>query len=544
MIAEVEDANGRIFRWSGDERSSEDVPQGIQFRTQRGDGFADMSCVLTRRIDRDYPDLNLMDTIRLVNDDGSIAYEGRLTSNSRSLGDAGHSIQVEAVGWMTHARDRTFREIYVDRDLGAWTGMGTQRKINLIGTYSVNNTPTVQTDVTTGSPALALTVDGEWTTSPGLPINEAWYDARGLEIGSLYYAWRDNGNGSSATWLLNLGLADTDHTETANATGDIHPGASATVSGTLSSTAMTRRFAYAHFLYASNAANAQPGVSFGGWFTVLAAYGAHGLTKRGTGSATSASGFYASDVIANIAQRFCPRLDTANVEDTTYAIGQIAWKDATEPYDAFLDLNSFHDWEFAVWENRSLHFHTPTPLDDYDWEVRLDDPGVRVQLEGDSTERLANGVVVTYTDLIHGTTQTVTPEDELSLADTSEANPANVHGIDKWITVEVPFPTIRDDAIQWGVAALAQFNTPSSPGRITVTGHIRDRQGNWRQGQKVRAGERVVISDHPNDRARRITATSWNHDSRTLEIEVEQDQRRLEVIAARIARARQTAGLT
>jgi hypothetical protein len=71
----------------------------------------------------------------------------------------------------------------------------------------------------------------------------------------------------------------------------------------------------------------------------LALYGSHGLTLR-QGDTAEPLGVYASDVIKNIAARWCPLLDTSGVQDTSYVIQHLAFRDRTYPYDAFLESTS------------------------------------------------------------------------------------------------------------------------------------------------------------------------------------------------------------
>src|SRR3712207_7715776 len=61
---------------------------------------------LFRSITRDWPDLNLFDTISIVGPAGETAWEGRVSANPRSFDTGGHQISVQAAGWMAHTRDR------------------------------------------------------------------------------------------------------------------------------------------------------------------------------------------------------------------------------------------------------------------------------------------------------------------------------------------------------------------------------------------------------------------------------------------------------
>jgi hypothetical protein len=57
-------------------------------------------------------------------------YEGYVAAMPRELSDR-HVIGVTLTGWMAHAKDRMFQEIYVDRDIGQWGEMPIERRAAL-----------------------------------------------------------------------------------------------------------------------------------------------------------------------------------------------------------------------------------------------------------------------------------------------------------------------------------------------------------------------------------------------------------------------------
>jgi hypothetical protein len=120
LAVEVERLDGTVHRWDPNSLDPRDIPTGITFQTERGNGFSTgPSIVLARRVDQELRDVGLLDTIRLVAVDGSIAYEGIVTATPRTF-DAGHSVTIQTGGLMTRATGRTFTEIYVDRDMSQW----------------------------------------------------------------------------------------------------------------------------------------------------------------------------------------------------------------------------------------------------------------------------------------------------------------------------------------------------------------------------------------------------------------------------------------
>lgn len=541
LHAEITKPDGSTYRWDGTAEAGS-IPVGVAFSTKRMEGFASASLTLRRRIDLDWPDVELYDELALVGADGRVAYEGFVSAHPRQLDADGHSIQVEATGWMASARHRKFRAIYVDRDLSRWTDMAVARKASLLTgatPYSIT-APETQSDVSAGQPALVTKAVGAWAFRAD---SEATYDAGpGIGIGSVYYAWKRGATvvNTDALWSWLVRGADNDTLTTGlEATSELRAAGPGT--GTLTFT-VAKRFANVAAIYTSGPAGGD-GVEYPIFWTCLAVYGDHGLTTHGTEDATTAKGVLASDAIAHIAQNWCPRLSTAGVQATNYPIPHLAFTDQTDPYDAFLEINKHHLWDLAVWERKTL-VYGPVDLTDYDWEIRLDDPGVTVELQGDSAESLANGIVVEFDNVQTGKKDVLLPTDHDELADSSIDNPVNRHGLEVWTEVSLSSPTTQDAALQIGRGLLAEFNQPKGPGTISFSGYIRDREGNLHPGDEVRATDRVAITDHPNDRPRLITETSWNDQTFQGQIAVDSTVKRMDAFLDRVATAIRAGNLT
>ncbi|MBA2712772.1 MAG: hypothetical protein H0U55_04345, partial [Rubrobacteraceae bacterium] len=506
--------DGTLYRLDSDTLDPTNRPLALSYRTQRGDGYADASVNLRRSILRDWPDLNLIDTWRFIAGDGTVVYEGRVNNIGRETND-GQQINVQLSGWMQHAKDRRMREIYIDRDLSRWiTPPSNARQLVLLAgavKYLISRgSSEVQRDPVSAFPAVRLGITRLVETATSHSLAETWYDAQGLTLGYYggTYADRDETNAVlvTANWSIKAFLSSDDVASSTDSSANLTGGTSTfTVTAT-----GTRKYAILAMNYVG-VGTADTDSS--AWFRNLYVVGTHGLTLSSDGGLT------VSQIIKDSAARFCPRLDTTNVQDTTYAQRHVAYLEPIYPHDAWLDLNRAHLWELSVWENRKLYYEPPATLDDYDWQVRTDDPGVTLSFGGDSLTELANGVEVTFTDLLSGKTRLVTPvEYPVELADTSTDNPANKNGLNKWLAYEVPFPCLEADAVQYGRAYLAEGIRAKAPVSITCGFHIRDRAGNWQPASKVRCGQRVAITDHPNDAPRRIIDTSYSHDGRGLTI--------------------------
>jgi hypothetical protein len=73
-------------------------------------------------------------------------------------------------------------------------------------------------------------------------------------------------------------------------------------------------------------------------------------------------------------------------------------------------------------------------------------------------------------------------------------------------------------ALEIGRAALAEYNQPKAPGTATKRGYIKDRQGNEQPVWKVRAGDRVNITDYPDGRNHLVFETSYDHNNQTVQL--------------------------
>lgn len=540
LSVNLTDANGVVTRFGSEDTNPALIPTGISWRTAR-DGFGDASLTLSRRIDRDYPDINLLDEVEIIGADGTTAYEGRVGAAPRTF-DGSHSIGLQFAGWISHARDQQFTEIYVDRDLSQWQPASRSRQVALIAAALTQaDGPQTMTDPS-GTPGLLIQHADAWA-SPIRPIAEAWYDVGSTnKIGRVYYSFTNVGNASlaDANWALQYRLTDVDDASVIQQdTGDIW---NATMSGAMSAATGGSRYGFISFFYTATPGGANA-FQYSVHATNLAVYGLHGLNLYGT---AEPFGVRASDVIKNVARRFCPKLNTTGVQDTNFPIPHLAFRDLTAPYDAFLEVNKYHLWDFAVWDKKTLYYQM-IDTSDYDWEIRLDDADypATVSLQGDSTQDLANGVTVQYTSVLTGQQHILLPSAYPELTDPAVDNPFTAHGYNGWRAYQVSVPTTQDAALQLGRAALAEFNQPQAPGSITIGPHVRDRAGHPQQVWKVRAGQRVAITSSTSlsDRPRLISETTYDHDSRKVTISLDGGVKRLDAVIDRLSVALAAANL-
>jgi hypothetical protein len=395
--------------------------------------------------------------------------------------------------------------------------------------YLVSETGTVTLDAA-GNDGLRQTLTtafGDATYRKGLA--EAWFDARGIEIGSVCYdvaTGQYDGSTLSGSWAVKVFLSDDDvHTNT-NASADLDVGGS----GTLTASGATKKWGTVQVLYDST----YSGDDLEWWanWKTLAVYGAHGLTKRGT---EPDAGVYASDVIADVLSREAPGLPVDEIEATSFVIPQLVFDSPTAAEDVIGSVNAFHLYRWGVYD-QGFFWRAPNP-DRLTWEARLGD-GAKLSLEGDSDAGTFNGVVVMYQDP-YGKQRVVgptgySPADSTSadLVDSTESNPANQHGLRRYGLLQVSSSQTDTSAIQLGRVWLAEQQLPSRRGSIILTGRVRHPTEGDVPVWRVRAGDWIRVSDRPGDVAREITSTDYDDDSQTVTCSVGGMPPRLEAMLA------------
>ena len=538
LDAEVETPDG-YFRLSADSRKAGNKPQGLNFGTQRGDGFTTGGYRVTRDIFRDYPDLNLLDTHRFVGHNGEIAYESKLHSQPRGNNPKG--IDLALVGWATYLKSRPINPLIIDCRTSGWGDPSTQRRANQVASKSRFNGSVNAGWQDKGEAGPGVTMDfTSVTTVEGYEDRaESWFYAGGQDIAELLYHFvKLNGTGGEP-WVTR-GLLSSDDIETSSDPGENHKAnTNASEYETLEASEAGRKYAkFASSRVAEATGTALTALHNWAYPKVI---GNHGLTLAGSWPEV---GFKLTDIMEWIVATYYPKLTWAGTENP-FVVTQAAFQDARgDGYTILRQLAELAAWDLAVWEDRKLYFE-PADLTSYDWQVRTDDPGVEVHYEGDSIENFANGIAVTYTDIISQQTRTIYPDENEELLDESESNPANRHSEDLWTSEELPYPGTEAEAVQYARARLVEFNRPKRVASYTLHGgYIEDFAGHLHQGWKVRSGQTIGRLNFPDDSPGLIEDTQWNQDDKSLTISVDAPSMFLDAVVARIAKARETRGVS
>lgn len=499
LALSVTHSDGRITRWGPDEPNATEIPDDLTFSTQVPGGFKDLTCSLLRRIDVDYPDLGLFDSVRVYGPGNRTVWEGRMAQFPRSHGD-GFEIVPGAVGWSAHLTDDpSFREVYVDRDKGSWGDIPISRKL-AGGAVSLG-------DFAWSGAGDALVIAFPSQALPSQTIAEIAYRDTPLQISDIYYKGANTSFPSGYIARITASDAESTTAETYTPTFD----------DTVRSQALSPVRRYLRIYVYSNGSATTPTAGAITRVTTIAVYGTHGLTKRTITS--DAPGLYASDVIEDIVTRAAPLLSIGEIEATTYAIPHLVFAEPTTGETAIQLVNGYHGFDWGVYDNREF-FYRASDSSRLTWQARLSD-GARLELEGDTAEQIFNGVYVTYTDP-SGQKKTVGPPGatadatDASLEDTSATNPLNAWGITRWGMLDISEVTTQAGAIQLGSIWLGQHAVPQRRGTLTLTGTATHPLEGEVPVWRVRAGDYVSIADHPADVPRRIIETRYSHGQRTI----------------------------
>jgi len=529
------DANDTVIaRWGPDASDEGDIPRGLSFTTSDPGGFKDANLALSRRIDRDFPDLKLLRDVRIHGAGRRTAWEGRLQEIPRHHADD-YSINPAAVGHVAALDDDpSFREVYVGRDLGEFTDLSSSWRLSWGGGLAYRGF-NVAPDAANALPGIALELDGV-LPNPPRPTAACQYDAGpGNKIAYLdyeaFFSWLD------VNFEMNVGTAQDDSPAGFALWADLALGAATNGPATLTGTPGR----VMDFEWRFSGAGGSAGVQYKATMRKLAWFGNHGLPIRGT---VPNRGLYISDVLANIVGRCAPGLrfttgEGGSIEPSDYICPHLVFRDPIKGSDAVLAANAYHQRSWGVEEGKRF-FWRPTSSYRKRWKIRRS-RGHGVDLLGPQAEAAINGVVVSYTDA-GGVTRTVAPlgctaADSTSalLEDTSPTNPVNEAGIArKWAELQLGFVTDDFGATQVGNVWLRdKLTSANSRGSVVVAGTVEDEHGVLYPSWFMRAGDSATVVDGDKIE-RRIIETSYDHDSRACSCNLDATPHKVEALMERM----------
>jgi hypothetical protein len=533
----IQTPDGRTARWAMDERSADNVPSNLSFSTTIPGGFEQMAVTLARTPDRDYPDLTEFSTLTVEGVGGQVAWQGRLETAPRASGEQ-VSITPGAVGFQAALDDNgSARQIYLDTNLTAWQPSSVALKLSdALGGRDLED-PAVVADASTGQPSLATQMTGPWARTHAA---KAWYDARGISIGALYYAWKINSPISPAdtNWSWLAALSNDDIQTGIQLTSNLRAAGPGT--GTLTASDDLKKFALADLEYAIAGGNS--GEVYSLFWTFLGIVGNSGVPIQGALTATGGIGVLASDVIGHAVSTWAPQLATtrngvSTIEPTTVSIPQLAFTDPTTAGAIVKAVLQFETLDWWVDEGPTFNLASRANHGRY-WRARVGPSGL--QETGPQVDRMYNAVVVSYND-ITGIARTVGPTGsgadtiDDTLADADATNPVNVAGLDR----PYEYPNIGTStagaAIAVGRRWLAEMKQASTSGQANIVGYVQDDRAVWYPAWAMRAGDWISFTDAHDTSWRRIVKTTYSDSSKSCQLDLDSPSEDLDAMLARMS---------
>jgi hypothetical protein len=525
-------AGANVFRWGPDEWNPENIPQALAFSNAIPGLFKICSITLARKLTVDYSDLNLLDDIVIYGAGNKVLWEGFITQLPRTHQDA-FSIVVGAVGYAAYLMKATgFRELYIDRDLSAWGEPSLQRRIDLSGggyRFEGSASTGMQDPGSGGSePGISLSFS---TFDTNIEIGEAWYHGGGADIGEVRYDFLVPTGGSKDTdWNDQILLSSDDRTTSYDG-GTDHDKVPANDQVT-TATVAGRKYAAMQSGYAGTFTGSSNQVTACAAVRVI---GTHGLPITGADKTTE--GVLASDVVVDAVKRAAPLLSIGEIVATDFPIPHLSFRTPVTAQDVIMAANVFHLWDWGVGPGKKFFFRPPDPTR-MCWVARLDE-GTKLDLDGEQSADLFNGVFIDYTDEA-GVARTAGPPgsgadtEDAALVDASPSNPINAHGIDRdWASLNISRMCVTPAAVQLGRIYLAEKSLPQRRGTLIVTGTVGHPSGGRRSVAEMWGGHYVRVADHPVDVPRKIIEAQYTHDSEVATCSLDNTSQKLDAIMER-----------
>lgn len=516
--------SGLRYRWADDEPESEHVPSGLRYSSSMPGGSDTLNVTLPRDPERSYPDLGLLTELQVSRAAGR-TQTFRLEETPRASGDQ-MAVEPAARGYRSVLEDRAdVRVLYIDRDLSRWGPMGRTRRIALLPTESVGD-PSTYVDPTSGYPALALETDGEWGASFP-PWCEAWYDAgEGLKVGGVY----------TQTTVVNCGSSDWGNELWGTNYDDNTGGAliksigysSTTVDETLTT---PTRFVFFYFFWSLASANSEPGKIYGEHYKRVRVVGNHGLTLSGSGDT---SGLYTGEMLEHLIQTHT-LLEAGTIEDGTFLQTHAVFRDGSTALSIVENLSRYEPlFDWMVWDQEFSFRRRGTY--GKKWRARVGPSGLRSA--GQDISRVWNQIAVKvsdplYGDLIVGPTGSGYTNTSADLLTDDPDNAANQAGATRREVLDIGEGTL-EGAIEVGKRFLVEANRLDQSGQCELTGFVEDEAGIAWPVDEVRAGDEISFTDSSDTSYRRISATSYAHDSRTNSLTIDSPAPTMDALLARL----------
>lgn len=526
-------------RWADDGSNPANIISDLNFSTTTG-GFEQMSCKIMRDIMFDYTDLTEYATITVYGAGDMCAWQGRLEAAPRQSGSDLY-VAPAAVGWQKHLQDdKSVRISYIDSDVSHWQGPSDNRQTDLVATVNMSG-PKIVPATTSSPPWIALGLTGVWS---GVQHCEAWYDAKSLPIGTLYYTWK-KGNANiwdgDNNWYWSANITTND----AGSAGTTSTGNLKGVGGSLVLPAQLISQTYAYLVLYYNLdtpGSGGEGIEYPIWWKV-AVTGKHDLPMQGTWP--DSIGLFASDIVRHAVNNWAPKLSTVRngidtIAPTSLIIPQAWFGDTPTTVGKIIDdVLKYENVDWWVDEGPTFNLAYRSNHG-RDWRARVGPSGL--QEVGPEADRICNHIIVAFNDS-SGSTYTVGPTGSKAtiisdaLFDADESNLATAAGLtvypDSIPNIGIGTPEV---AIGYGQSVLTEMRGASTAGQADIVAYVEDANtGVVYPSYVMRYGDRITFTDAHDTTPRRIVRTQYANSTKTNRTDLDSAPQDLDATLARMS---------
>ena len=538
LFVKLSHTNGRTSRWAADSSRADGIPRGIKFGNSAPGGHRDCGLALLRDPRRDWPDLNLVDDIKIYGRTkpmGRNAFEGQTDDFAGELGE-GFGIGVNAVGnQVLLSENENFKALYVDLGFDRWDEAPLKRRELVAAALRAQNRIPVST--TNGG----LVWDVPVEALAALERTEVIYRApAGTKVASVGY----KGNRKGA-W----GNFDPARLQAIN---EVEVPEEETVELTLDETPRVATFATPRTLAMLRALVTiahTPAAGVQQAYSRLAVYGDHGLTRREIEG--ELPGVYAHDAIAHMLSAGAPDLQYtvgANgtiIPNTSFVVPNLSFLGKQTVKDAIEHTNAYFLNNYAVWDDKKFYWQ-PWDPSRLTWNASIEG-GAHWTPTSRKAETLLNGLVVFFTDAA-GVERTAGPigsgcnYESALLQDADPNNPYTRRGRRRWGGIDVGFPLpYSSTAIQLGYASLAERKMPSRSGTLVIRPRAKGHVPSLRHPTMgrlpiwaARSFDYMNLVDWPEPEPFRVIEADYDDESKTLTAQLDTANSRMSGIMERV----------
>lgn len=532
LALRLDGPGGVTARWSEDETLPQNVLSGLEFSDECPGGYKDLSGVLARDPQLNWPDLAAFSDIVVSLAGGEPVWEGSLDKAPDDSGEQ-PSISPTGLGYQAILEDNSAAQIgIIDTDYTRFGDPSGQRRLNVLkaGAYVFSQAVNVGfQDVGTTGPGVYFTLGTTTGASTELGEQVAYYD--GVDVGKFMFDFISN-TGEDPAYADVARLAQDDLIGGSfDVSADYN--AKEALQQTLNASKAGRKYIallaeYGGVAVGENLTNTH------GWVN-MKVMGRHGMTPVGTWPNI---GFTAKQSLEYVIPNFASPLtvDPNYIDDDGFLIPQAWYGGPGGVSEAVKDLTKYSLYDWFIYHKKRFELRKPGTYNRF-WKAYVAESQLNEM--GLDSQMLWRSIVVTYTDS-GGNTRTVGPPgsgcnvESASLEITDPDHPAVKAGRTRRDVLDLRGIGNPTTAIAVGQRFLEEANLLNRSGSATLPAYVMDNTGVFHPSCVVKSGDWISFIDARDTSYRKIVNKRFRNVEKQIEIDVDAPSSGLEALLERL----------